>query len=151
MSAAGRITFVEALSSNGTRNPAMPVSYIRRVLGWNPRLVLARPSCSLLVAWLVWTGRRGVHLSSGFSPFLAGQGRWGAKHQAAQRRGGGRREAQVTPRTQLSSRTCRFPHRPGIVPSTSFLLLPLHPMATLFRQDGLPIGTFSAPLPSLAI
>lgn len=45
----------------------MPVSYIRHVLGWNPRLVLARPSCSPLVAWVVWTGRRGVHLSSGFS------------------------------------------------------------------------------------
>lgn len=97
----------------------VPVSYSRRGLGWNHRLVLSRLSCSPLAAWAVWTGRRGVHLSSGFSLLLCRTRKMGSQAPSSSEKG--RRKARSTGKacTQLSSRTCRLPHRPGSVRSLS--------------------------------
>lgn len=130
----------------------VPVSYSRRGLGWNHRLVLARPSCSPLVAWAARTGGRGAPLSRGFSPLLCRTRKMGS--QAASSSEKGRRKARSTGKacTQLSSRAWRLPHRPGGVRSLSCCCLSCcYPVAPLFSQDGLTIGTFSAPLPSLAL
>ena len=74
--------------------------------------------------------------------------------QAASSSEKGRRKARSTGKacTQLSSRAWRLPHRPGGVRSLSCCCLSCcYPVAPLFSQDGLTIGTFSAPLPSLAL